>query len=144
MIRFKPMTEQAEWLWFKERTHVIWCEDTQGIVAFDERGIQAMGVFDTWTVDSCCVHLCVDNPIAIRRGLLHEIGHYAYNVCGRTHLFGLVPSNNEKALKLDRHIGFTEVTRVPDGVRKGVDVVIMRLDKEDCRWIEQPAKEEAA
>ena len=144
MMQFKPMTEQFEWDWFKEKTHVIRCEDTQGIVAFDERGIQAMGVFDTWTVDSCCVHLCVDNPTAIRRGLLHELGHYAFNVCGRTHMFGLVPSNNPRALKLNKHIGWCEVTTIPDGICTGVDVVVMRLNKEDCRWIAQPVKEEAA
>jgi hypothetical protein len=49
-------------------------------------------------------------------------------------MFGLVPDNNEKALKLDKHIGFHEVARVPDAICDGVGYIVMRLDKENCRW----------
>jgi hypothetical protein len=144
MIQFKPLDQQAEWDFFKERTHVIQCEDSQGIVAFDERGIQAVAVFDTWTVDSCSVHYCIPNPMVLRRGFFREVGDYLFNRCNRTHIFGLVPSNNEKALKFDRHIGMHDVAVIPDAVRKGVDYVVMRMNKEDCRWIDQPVKEERA
>jgi hypothetical protein len=144
MIRFKPLTEQAEWTWFKERTHVLQCEDSQGIVAFDDRGIQAVLVADSFSPDACNVHMAIGNPMVIRHGFLNEVGNHLFNICGRNHIFGLVPSNNEKALKFDLHIGFREVCRIPDGVGTGTDYIVLRMDKSECPWITQPVEEEAA
>lgn len=127
----------------KERTHVIACEDSQGIVAADRGGnILAVCVADSFTPDSCNVHMAIDDPFVIKHGFLHEIGTHLFDVCGRSHIFGLVPANNDRALKFDKHIGFEEVVRIPDGVRTGVDYVVLRMNKEDCRWIRE--KREAA
>jgi hypothetical protein len=144
LIQFKPMTEQIEWLFFKEKTHVLWCEDSQGVVAYDDRGIQAMAVCDTWTPDACNIHYCLPNPLAIRSGFFNQVFNHVFNVCGRSHIFGLVPSNNAKAIKLAHHFGMEDVTTIPDAVGKSVDIIVMRMNKEDCRWIDQPVKEERA
>ena len=143
MIQFKPMTTQYEWDFFKEKTHVIRCEDTQGIVAYNADGIQAMAVFDTWTTDSCCVHLCIVNPLVLRRGFFTEVANHLFNTCGRARIFGLVPSNNKKAIKLNTHIGWEEVARIPDGVCTGVDTIIVRMEREDCRWLSKEIREAA-
>lgn len=143
MIEFARMTTQEQWAWFKERTHVILCEDTQGIVAMDESGsILAILVADSFSPDSCNVHMAVDNPMVIRHGFLNEVARHLFITCGRNHIFGLVPSNNTKAIKFDKHIGFEEVARIPDGVGSGTDYVVLRMDKETCPWLEQ--KEKAA
>jgi hypothetical protein len=137
-IMFKPLSMSHEWSWFKERTHVIACEDSQGIVAIDETGrIHAIAAFDSFTVDACNVHMAIDNPFVLRHGFLNEIGRHLFHACGRKRIFGLVPANNKKALKLDKHIGMHEVARVPDAVAEGIDYIVMRMDKADCRWIEQ-------
>ena len=142
MIYFAPLRTKPEWQWFKERTHVISCEDTQGIVAYRETGcIAGMVVFDTWTDNSANVHLAIDDPTCIRRGLLREAAIHAYHVGGKKRLFGLVPSNNAKALRLNKKIGFREVARVPDAIDDGIDYVVMRLDKEECRWLPALLKE---
>ena len=138
MIKFKPLTTDEEWLWFKERTHVLRCEDTQGIVAIDgTAGILAVLVADSFSPDSCNVHMAIDNPLVIRSGFLHEVGRHLFHTCGRSHIFGLVPSTNKRAIKFDKHIGFTEVACIPDGVGTGVDYIVFRMDKADCPWIEQ-------
>jgi hypothetical protein len=135
-IQFKPMTESSEWEFFKAKTQVIRCEDTQGIVAYSTTGkILAACVADSFSPDSCNVHMFIDNPIVIKHGFLHAIGHHMFNTCKRSHIFGLVPSNNEKAIKFDKHIGFTEVARIPDGVGTGTDYVVLRMNKADCPWI---------
>ena len=142
MIHFSPMTATTEWNWFKERTHVISYEDTQGIVAYRENGVLAgMVVFDTWTDSSVNVHIAIDDPACIRRGLFREVAVHAYHTGGKKRLFGLVPSNNEKAIRLNEKIGFHEVTRVPDAIDDGIDYVVMRLDKEDCRWLPEELRE---
>lgn len=143
-MKFKPMDLKEEWHWFKARTHVILCEDTQGIVAVNEQGgIAGIVVFDTWTPTSVNVHMAIDNPLCIRHGIFTEVSIHAYIRNGKKRLFGLVPSNNEKALRLDRKIGFTEVARVPDALDDGVDYIVMRLDKEDCRWLPEEFREAA-
>ena len=136
MVKFKPMTENHERAFFNEKTHVIRCEDTQGIVAYSATGkILACMVADSFSPDSCNLHVFIDSPMVIKHGFLLECFTHIFHVCKRSHVFGLVPSNNEKALKFNRHIGFTEVCRIPDGVGTGTDYVIMRMDKADCQWI---------
>jgi hypothetical protein len=79
MIKFRPLTEQVEWTWMYERAHQIACEDSQGIVAYDDKDeIQAVAVFDSFTVDACSVHFAIDNPMVIRSGFLNEIARHAF------------------------------------------------------------------
>ena len=56
-------------------------------------------------------------------------------------MFASVLDTNEKSLSFIEKIGGWEVTRIPDGYAKGVDFVIMRMDREGCRWLN---KQEAA
>jgi hypothetical protein len=144
VFEFKPLTTKEEWRWFNERTHTIWCADTQGIVVRRGGDIQAVAVFDSWTVDACSVHFAIANPMVIRRGFLNEIGRHLFLASNRKRIFGLVPDNNAKAIKFDQHIGMRIVAHIPDALSEGVGYHVMRMDKEDCRWIEQPSKEEAA
>ena len=142
-MQFKALTNDLEWRWFQGQTHVIRCEDTQGIIAYDHRGIQGMCVADSFGVDSCNVHFCIPNPMSIRAGLFTYFADHIFDTCGRKRMFGLVPDNNVKALKLDTKIGFREVARVPDAIEDGIGYIVMRLDKEDCRWRSSALREAA-
>lgn len=135
---FKAMDSQEEWNWIWERAHPLWCRDTAGIVAYNENGeIQAACVFDSFTVDACSVHFAIDNPFVIRHGFLHEVARHLFIHCDRKRIFGLIPSDNEKAHKLDLHIGFREVARIPDAYADGIDYIVVRMDREDSRWLEE-------
>ena len=141
---FRMIESDEDWAWFQSRTHVLRCEDTQGIVAYDERGIHGMCVADTFSVSSCNVHFAVDNPMSLRHGLLTVFADWVFDYCDKKRMFGLVPDNNDRALQLDKHIGFHEVARVPDAVDDGIGYIVMRLDKEDCRWRSEKINEKAA
>lgn len=144
MISFKPLTLQEEWDWVRERAKPIQCADSQGIVAHNDAGvIQAVCVADSFTVDACSVHFAIDNPFVIRAGFFNEVARHLFCVCGRDRIFGLVPHTNEKALKLDKHMGFEEVARVPDGFAKGIDYVVLRMDKATSRWLTEEQREAA-
>ena len=135
MIAFKPLDSAAEWEWFKRRTHVILCEDMCGIVAVRDGDILAVCVADSFTLVACNVHLAIDNPIVLRHGFLESICAWLYVDNNRKTLVGLVPDLNSKALKLNDHIGFREVARIPNVISDEVGYVVMQMDKEDCRWI---------
>jgi len=144
MIYFRPLTEPEEWSWINERAHPIACADSQGIVAYDKRGIQAICIADSFTVDACSVHFAIDSPFVIRAGFFNEICRHLFIACGRKRIFGLVPAHNEKALKLDLHIGFREVARIPDAYAEGIDYIVIRMDRDDCRWLDKEQQREAA
>jgi RimJ/RimL family protein N-acetyltransferase len=135
-MRFVPLTTQEQWDWIDQRCYPIRDQYTTGIVAYDNTGkIAAMFVCDSFSRDSCGVHLAIDNPAVIRRGFLNECLNYIFNTRGRSRVFGAVPADNTKALKFNTHIGFREVARIPDGYATGVDTVIMRMDADDNRWV---------
>tara|TARA_R110000803_G_scaffold51595_1_gene106494 strand:+ start:3384 stop:3626 length:243 start_codon:yes stop_codon:yes gene_type:complete len=50
-------------------------------------------------------------------------------------VYGLVPANNDKAVKLNTHMGFTVKTRLEEAYDVGVDFLLMQLKREDCRYI---------
>lgn len=148
MIKFRLMDLRApssDWAWMKQRVSPILCEDTEGVVAYESKTGVILGccVADSFGPDSCYVHICIENPLIIRRGFLNIVAHALFDLRGLDRLFGLVPGNNERAYKFDRHIGFTEVARVPDGFTTGVDYIVMRMDKANCRWLQEEVREAA-
>jgi len=147
VIFFKQMDKPEEWDWIWKRARPMWMKDTTGIVAHDEFGeIKAIVVFDSFTQDACNTHFAIDSPIAIRRGLFNEVANYVFNTCGKKRFFGLLPADNDKALKLDKHIGMVEVARIPHGYREGVDYIVLGMDRKQCaRWLgEEHLYKEAA
>ncbi len=146
MITFKPLTTEAEWQWILERAHPMQVKDTQGIVAYDDATgkIAAIVVMDSWTPSGCQTHFAIDNPMAIKRGLFREVAIHIHIVCNRRYIFGLIPANNDAAYKFDLKMGFEEVARIPEGYDIGVDYIVVRLAKEDNRWLPDQFKEELA
>ena len=137
MIQFKPMNTAEEWQFIESRAHAIMMADSMGVVAYDDdsKTIQAVCVADTFTRDACSLHVAIDNPMVLRHGFIQHVFNHLYHNCGRERIFGVVPSSNTRALKFDFHIGFREVARIGDAIAEGIDSVIVRMDKKDCRWI---------
>jgi hypothetical protein len=52
-----------------------------------------------------------------------------------------VPANNEKAVKFNKHIGFTIKTVMEEAFEDNVDYLLMELKREDCLHL--PAKKAA-
>ncbi len=141
-MRYSALQTAEEWDWFHARTNTILCGDMCGIVARKQGRIVAMAVFDSFTEVACNVHMAIDDPFVLRHGFLEGMGNYLFNVRNRQRLYGLVPSNNDRALKLNKHIGLTELAVIPNAVAEGVDYIVMTMEKADCRWI--PEVREAA
>ena len=144
MIYFLALDE-SHWPWFKERAHAIRCEDTCGIVAIgDDGAIQAAAVFDSFTPTTCMTHMAIDNPRVLKYGMLVEVANYLFLTRERERIFGSTPSDNAKALKFNKHIGWEELYRVENGFRVGVDSVIQVMTKDSCPWLlDKPAEEVA-
>lgn len=89
--------------------------------------------FDGWNGASCQMHVAGEGNW-VSRELIRVTFDYAFNVAGMKVLLGLVPSDNERALKFDKHVGFVEVTRLKDAHPDG-DLVVLELRRENCRFL---------
>ena len=120
-------------------THCGQVMDAKGLVIADDKEgeLQAGVIFDSFTMSSCQAHIYVYNKMALRHGLMYEVANYVFNTCGLQIMFGKVPEDNEKALKLNRHFGFTEVCRIPDACEIGVGYVILQMRVDDCKYLDK-------
>lgn len=110
-------------------------ENTRGITAVDDRNqIAAVCVMDSWSPNSCQMHIWIKNPMVLRRGFREEVFGFVFGN-GRNKIICVMPSNNEKVVKFNKKLGFTEVARIEDGFEVGVDYIVTELKKEDCRYI---------
>jgi len=116
-------------------------EDTCGIVYEHNNYRWGAFIMDNWQGTSCWGHWVILKPMVLRRGLLEAASDFIFNVRGCTVVYGMVSAKNTKAIKMDKRVGFAPVATLPDAFNEGEDGVIMRLLKEDCKWL---PKEEAA
>lgn len=124
---------RRHWDWLHARTGINYISDTKGVAAESNKGtILGVCACDTWTITGCQIHIAIDNPICLKNERFQkEVFNYIFGVARRKMAIGIIPANNERALRFDRKLGFREVYRIPDGSDEGVDLVIMILRKED-------------
>jgi RimJ/RimL family protein N-acetyltransferase len=131
--------------WIAERAQLVLSPGFRAIEAVDaEERILGMVGFDGWTPGAVSMHQAIEHPIALRRLLGPAFG-IAFDPpplgAGKRTVIGTVLSTNAAALRLDRHVGFREVGRITDGWDAGVDLVMLEMRKEDCRWIRSPSRQ---
>jgi len=122
--------------WAKDLIDPIFCEDTKGIVAEKEGEPVGAILLDQWTKTSVQCHVGVENIMCLRN-LQYEVADYVFNTCGRELLIGLTPSNNEKAIRINKTFGFKEHTRIKDAFDIGVDYIVYLMTKADCRFLRE-------
>lgn len=135
MITFQALGEES-WPWVKATTHLALSEQTRGIVAVDGTG-EYVGcvVFDNWMKSSVNVHLALDNPMALRRGLFQEAAQFVFETCEKEVMVSPCSADDERANKIVARAGFTEAARIKDGWDFGTDMIIYKMAKADCRWL---------
>ncbi len=125
----------TDWSWFTERVNAHLVSDTTGIVVEQDGEIVAMCIANTWTHNSCIVHLAIDNPLVLRGDFPTVLANYLFNEAGRGVVLTTIASDNRRALKLCKHLGFEEVARIKDAVDTGIDTVLLQMRKENCQWL---------
>lgn len=136
-IYLRELHGPSDWGWINQQVGIIQCEDTTGIIAIDLDTNTTVGacVMDNWTPNSVQAHFMVSTPLVLRHGFIEDCFDFVFNVKQCRYMYGLVPANNEKALKLNKHMGFTERLRLPEAYADGVDYVVMEMKKENCKYL---------
>lgn len=134
---FAPLDVHRDWPWISQQLHCHLVEDTGGLIAFDGdlKPVAAM-VADSFSTTSCCVHIVVRNPMVLRHGFFKLCAEALFDGWKRLVIIGVTPSDNKKALRLNKHLGWREIYRIRDGYKVGVDLVVQEMRREDCRWLQ--------
>ncbi len=138
MIEVRPAPPE-HYGWIARKANLIISAGFGALEAVDGDRIVGMVGYDGWTENSCSMHYAIDEPIAIRRLIRPSFG-LVFDApprgLGKGVVFGSVLSTNEKALRLDLRLGFRQVARFKDAWAKGVDLIVVEMRREDCRWLE--------
>ena len=136
-VGFRFMDGARDWGWINKQVPLLRVEDTSGLVAVnsDTGELIAACVMDNWTKNAVQCHLTITNMAAIRHGFITKIADYVFTERGKKIMIGLVPSTKTKALKINKHLGFTIKTVFEDVFADGSDYVIMELKRENCPYI---------
>jgi hypothetical protein len=93
-------------------------------------------IFQHYTGTSMYAHAAGFDPHWINPDMLWVCSDYAFVQSNCKVIFGNIPSCNHKTLEFAKKIGFKEIVRVPDAFPEKLgDLVFVRFDREDCRWL---------
>ena len=122
--------------WANERLGVNFvASDCRWITKIDENDdIIGVVIFSRFTPWNCELSTVSSSPRFLTRELLRVTFNYIFNQVGLRRATSVIESDNVKALKLNRGIGFKD-----EGLLKhwygDKDGIVLGLLKEDCRWI---------
>lgn len=91
--------------------------------------------FNKFGTVSISVHVASRTPHWLTRDLLFMLFDYPFNQLGVKRLFGFVASDNPHAIKFNHKLGFRDVNWIPDMLKGGATCIVMRMDREDCRFL---------
>lgn len=91
-------------------------------------------IYSGYTGSSIGIHMASFDPRWATVDMVWVAFHYPFVQLGCKKVFGQVPASNSKALELDLRLGFKEVARIEDVFPDG-DLVVLAMDREDCRWL---------
>lgn len=146
IVTAKNITETQKLLGFLHAHGVIlpWSTDLRFLARVNEAGtVLGVVAYNGFSGAVCCMH-CAGDGNWITREFLKAAFDYPFNKCGIVAIFGMVSASNLLALRLDEHLGFEEVHTVSRGYDGNEDLVILKMTKENCRWIREKADEQQA
>jgi RimJ/RimL family protein N-acetyltransferase len=91
-----------------------------------------------------CSMSCVGRGHWMSREFLFAMFDYPFRQLKMQHIFIQVADDNEKCLRLVRHMGYEEIMRVENGCKIGTDWIILRMTPQRCRWINKDRERMAA
>ena len=141
-IEFRAFIGQYDWGWVQQICPIVRCEDTSGIMAIDLDTNTTVGAFmmDNWTNNSVQCHFMVANPMVLKHGFLELCADYVYNEQNVANVYALVPANNAKAVKLNKHMGYTTIACLDEAFEVGVDYLLMGMKRDDCVFYKKREK----
>jgi len=116
------------------------CGDLQAIFWVNNDLIEWVVGYTAFIGKTCQMHMVNLKGGYTPKQLLKAAFEYPFNQLGVEKAFGIVNSQNTRAMEYDQKLGFKEVTRFEGVHDNGGDIVVFCMDKADCRWIRERNK----
>ena len=118
------------------------CGDLQALFWVDEENkIEWVVGFTAFIGKTCQMHVVnLSGTAYLPKNFVRGAFDYPFNHCGLEKVFGLVDSNNGRAMGYDQKLGFKEAIRFAEMHDSGGDLVVFEMNKADCRWIKERKK----
>lgn len=88
----------------------------------------------------CSMHIAGDGNW-ISREFIRATFTYPFITLDLVQVFGPVPADNTRALRLDRHFGFEVLYRVRYGWDHKTDLIMLGMHRSQCRWLKEKTRE---
>jgi RimJ/RimL family protein N-acetyltransferase len=122
--------------WAQERIGVTFRKDAFTIGLEKAGELVAVVVYDNFSETDCCMHIASDGTGAwMSKDLLVRSFAYPFVQLGLLRVTGLVPANNDTALKFDENLGFVREGYHPKAAPGGGDLISLGMLRESCRFI---------
>jgi hypothetical protein len=137
-IELRQFDGPSDWGWVNQQVGIKRCEDTGGIMAIDSTTNSTVGacIMDNWTNNSVQCHFMISSPMVLKHGFLEDCFDFMFNVGNVSRIYGLVPGNNFKALKFNKHMGFTVKAVMEEAYEVGIDYILLEMKKDNCRFLD--------
>lgn len=100
----------------------------------DAGEIYGVAVVDRFTQHGCEVSVASTSPKFLTRSFLDMVFHYIFITAGKTRATAMIEDGNEKAMRLDKGLGFIEEAKLKCWYGEK-DGIVLRMLRDECRWI---------
>lgn len=101
----------------------------------DDNQVKWIVGYDSFVGKTCQIHTASVGLKSMPRSLIWAGFDYPFKRLGLKVIVSTVDSHNELAMKYNKKLGFQEVMRLEGCHDEGGDIVIFKMNKEDCRWL---------
>jgi len=120
--------------WVYEKAGGVVNSTTAGL-GWESNGSLVSGfAIDGWNGHNLYIHQRHDKTAPPK--LWFSIADYCFNKLGCSRITGIVPSDNDKAISLNKKIGFEQEAVLKKAADNGEDMIVMVLWKENCRFLD--------
>jgi hypothetical protein len=124
-----------------EHAGVEWSADFQALIWVDKNNeIEWVIGYNAFIGKTCQMHMVNLKGGYTPKGLLFGAFDFPFNYLGVEKAIGVLNSLNTRAVEYDKKLGFTEIVRLEGMHDDGGDLIVMEMNKADCRWIKERKK----
>jgi RimJ/RimL family protein N-acetyltransferase len=120
--------------WISKRLNQKFPEDSTFLGQVKDSKLVAVRGYCNFVGNSCAIHIASEGSHWMNRELLWACFDYPFNKLEKKVIVTALDANNEKAVRLNRHLGFHIETVIKDAHENG-DLMIMTMRKENCRFL---------
>lgn len=111
------------------------CANMTGIGLERDGELVAGVIYEGYNGHNIWMHVAI--PGRITRDFLRYAFHYPFIELGCRRVSGYVEASNARARRFDERLGFQQEAILQGAASDGGDVILYRMNREDCRYVAQ-------